>query len=56
TYEDWSKDGEMTLKKRAQRKVAEILNTHKPEPIEDDIASEIERIIQSAESRMTGEM
>jgi trimethylamine--corrinoid protein Co-methyltransferase len=52
TYEDWAEDGGMTLKERAQKKVTEILKTHKPEPIDDDIASEIEKIIQGAESRV----
>jgi trimethylamine:corrinoid methyltransferase-like protein len=46
----------MTLKERAQKKVVEILNTHRPEPIEDDIASEIEKIIQSAECRVTKQL
>ncbi|MFQ6039666.1 MAG: trimethylamine methyltransferase family protein [Candidatus Poribacteria bacterium] len=56
TYEDWSKGGGMTLKERAQEKVGEILNTHRHEPLADDVASEIEEIIQRAESRMTDEM
>ena len=53
TYEDWSEDGGMTLKARVQKRVAEILNTHKPELLKDDIASEIENIIQRAECRVT---
>jgi trimethylamine:corrinoid methyltransferase-like protein len=47
TYESWSENGGTTLKERARRKVAEILNTHKPEPIEENVTKEIERIIQT---------
>lgn len=45
----WEAEGSKELEKIAHEKVNKILSNHKPEPISDDVAAEIKKIVASAE-------
>lgn len=48
TYETWAGEGGKTLAERASQKVAQILSNHKPEPLPENIAKKLRRIIERA--------
>ncbi|MCK4354033.1 MAG: trimethylamine methyltransferase family protein [Dehalococcoidia bacterium] len=50
TFTTWRKMGSKTMDKVAKEKVDEILATHKPEPIPEDVEKEIARILKRAET------
>ena len=52
SFETWQKKGSKSIGEVAREKVKEILATHKPEPIPDDVEREISRILKRAESEL----
>jgi len=48
----WKADGAKTLRQRANAKVKEILKTHQPEPLSDDVKAKIKEIIRKAEKEL----
>jgi trimethylamine--corrinoid protein Co-methyltransferase len=50
-YETWAKKGRKTLGERAAEKVTDILATHHPEPLPEDVRKRLHEIAQRAESR-----
>lgn len=50
-YETWVKKGRKTLGERAAEKVTDILATHHPEPLPDDVKKRLREIVERAESR-----
>ena len=53
SYEDWEKEGEKTMRDRANEKVLEILSSHEPESLPEKTRKSIEGIIQSVEETVT---
>jgi len=49
SYEAWLKNGAKDIVKRAKEKVKMILEKHRPEPLEKDVAEEIREIIKRAD-------
>ncbi|MBC8496035.1 MAG: trimethylamine methyltransferase family protein [Chloroflexi bacterium] len=47
-HEGWAMDGELSLRQRARERVKSILAEHQPEPLSEDIAQEIQRVINRA--------
>ncbi len=45
----WEAEGSKELEEIAREKVNKIFATHKPEPLSDDVAAEIKKIVASAE-------
>ena len=52
SFETWEKKGSKSIDKMAHEKVKEILATHKPEPIPEDVEKEISGILQRAEAEL----
>lgn len=52
TFETWEKKGSKSIDKVAREKVKEILATHKPAPIPEDVEREISRILRRAEAEL----
>ena len=50
--DEWDKDGSLTLGDRAAARVREILEEHKPAPLDEEIAAALEDVIQRAEERV----
>lgn len=48
-YSSWEADGSTSMAERAARKVDEILTSHKPEPLRDEIKMELEEYVEKAE-------
>jgi len=53
SLETWEKEGIKSLGELAHEKVKEILATHKPTPLPEDVDREIKRILQRAEAELT---
>jgi len=51
TRKNWKKKGGLSMTDRARDRIREILDTHTPEPIADDIEKKIDCIIQTAKNR-----
>jgi len=51
-FETWKKNGSKSIDKVAKEKVREILATHKPEPIPEDVEKEISQILKRAEEEL----
>jgi trimethylamine--corrinoid protein Co-methyltransferase len=45
----WEKRGSQTLIQSANQKAAELLKTHEPQPLPEDLIRELKRIVKSAE-------
>jgi trimethylamine--corrinoid protein Co-methyltransferase len=45
----WEKRGSKTLIQSANQKAAELLKTHEPQPLPEDLIRELKRIVKSAE-------
>lgn len=45
----WEKKGSKSLIQTANEKAKELLNTHAPEPLSEDLVRELKRIVKSAE-------
>ena len=52
SFETWQKKGSRSIDEVAREKVREILATHKPEPIPEDVEKEISRILKRAETEL----
>jgi trimethylamine--corrinoid protein Co-methyltransferase len=53
SLETWEKEGIKSLGELAHEKVKEILATHKPTPLPEDVDREVSRILQRAEAELT---
>jgi trimethylamine--corrinoid protein Co-methyltransferase len=49
--EDWELEGRLTMADKANAKVRNILETHKPKPVSTDVTERLDAIIQKAEKR-----
>ena len=47
--EDWQADGARSLRQVATQKAKEILESHEPEPLPNEMVSELQRIVKKAE-------
>ena len=45
----WEKRGSKSLIQSANQKAAELLKTHEPKPLSEDLVKELKRIVKSAE-------
>ncbi len=52
SFETWEKGGSKPIDKVAKEKVKQILTTHKPEPIPEDVEKEISQILNRAEAEL----
>ena len=52
SFETWQKKGSKPIDKVAGEKVKEILATHKPEPIPENVQEEISQIVKRAEAEL----
>jgi trimethylamine--corrinoid protein Co-methyltransferase len=52
TYNIWESQGHSSMADRAREQVNQILGTHKPEPIDEGLAREIERIVECAKREL----
>jgi len=52
SLETWEKKGIESIGKLANEKVKEILATHKPEPLPEDVDKEVSRILKRAEAEL----
>lgn len=55
-YETWVEKGKKTLGQRANETVREILETHAPEPLPEEVKGKLEAIIERAEKRVSAEV
>jgi trimethylamine:corrinoid methyltransferase-like protein len=51
SWVNWEAAGAQTMNDRIQARLREILATHKPPPLPDGAAEQIEAILQAAEAR-----
>jgi len=51
-FETWERKGSKSMDKVAKEKVREILATHKPDPIPEDVKKEISQILKRAEAEL----
>lgn len=54
-YSDWTKSGSLTMQHRLNRKVKDILEKHRPEPLPDALKDEVSEMVQRAERRVERE-
>lgn len=54
TYKDWQKAGSKTMTKRAQDKMLELLQTHRPKLLQDAILKKLDQLVETAEQDFTG--
>jgi len=47
--EDWLADGGRSLRQTANRKAVDLLETHRPEPLPEEMVKELKRIVKKAE-------
>ncbi|GAJ01179.1 unnamed protein product, partial [marine sediment metagenome] len=52
SFEAWEQKGSRPLDEIAHEKIKEILATHKPEPLPEDVEKEISKIIKRAETEL----
>ena len=50
-YDNWQAQGAKTLEQRAAERVQKILDTHKPEPLPEDIVQAVHAIVERAEEQ-----
>jgi trimethylamine:corrinoid methyltransferase-like protein len=50
--EDWASMGSTDLYSRARARANEILESHHPEPLPDEVAAEIRGIVMGAEKQL----
>jgi trimethylamine--corrinoid protein Co-methyltransferase len=53
SWDQWEADGKTSMGDRAVAEVQKILNSHRPEPIDEHLAREIDRIVQAARSELS---
>jgi trimethylamine--corrinoid protein Co-methyltransferase len=52
TREDWEASGSKDIHKRASEKARHILETHKPDPLPDEVLATIRSIVEEAEAEL----
>jgi trimethylamine--corrinoid protein Co-methyltransferase len=52
TREDWEASGSTDIHQRASEKARHILETHKPDPLPDDVLATIRSIVEEAEGEL----
>ena len=52
--EDWEAAGSMDIYQRAQEEARHILETHKPDPLSDDVLATLRSIVEEAEEELGG--
>ncbi len=52
TWDGWESEGQTSMGERAAAEVKRILATHEPEPIDEALAREVDRIVKSARREM----
>jgi trimethylamine--corrinoid protein Co-methyltransferase len=52
TYNIWEGQGQSSMADRAREQVNQILDTHEPEPIDESLAKEINRIVECAKRQL----
>jgi trimethylamine:corrinoid methyltransferase-like protein len=50
-WQDWQTGGRKTMGDRAQRKLGDILDSHKPAPLTPEAQARIDAILAAAEKR-----
>ncbi len=50
--EDWEKSGRKNITERAAEEARHILETHKPDPLPDDVLSTLRSIVEEAEEEL----
>ena len=50
-YETWQQNGSKTMSDRVNERTEKLLNEHQPEPIEDKLKEELNRIVSDADKR-----
>ncbi|MFW5900971.1 MAG: trimethylamine methyltransferase family protein, partial [bacterium] len=50
-YETWKKDGSKTMSDRINERTQHLLDTYEPEPIEDKLKKELQKIVEDADKR-----
>jgi trimethylamine--corrinoid protein Co-methyltransferase len=53
-YAGWVREGSTTLLERASARVEEILATHEPDPLPDDVAQAVRAVVERAEASVRG--
>ena len=48
-YDGWKKGGGKTMRQRAQEKALKILETHKPEPLPNEVIKQLDEIVNAAQ-------
>jgi trimethylamine--corrinoid protein Co-methyltransferase len=50
-YETWQQNGSKTMSDRVNERTEKLLNEHQPEPIEDKLKEELNKIVSDADKR-----
>jgi trimethylamine--corrinoid protein Co-methyltransferase len=45
----WAESGQLTFEQRVNARTRELIETHRPEPLSDEIVEQIEDIVRRAE-------
>lgn len=53
-YDGWIKNGAMDMREIVQKKTIEILDTHQPEMLPENVLKEMDAIVERAEERIAG--
>ncbi|MCJ7736159.1 MAG: trimethylamine methyltransferase family protein [Anaerolineae bacterium] len=56
SWDEWADEGGGSMGDRARARVRNILATHEPEPIDETLAREIDRIVESARRELLSEL
>jgi trimethylamine:corrinoid methyltransferase-like protein len=51
-WDTWLQKGGSSMAERAAHRVQEILETHRPEPMDESLAREIDNIVESAKRHL----
>jgi trimethylamine--corrinoid protein Co-methyltransferase len=52
SWDGWESEGSKSMAERMASEIDNILATHKPEPIDEDLAKEVDRIVESAKREL----
>jgi trimethylamine--corrinoid protein Co-methyltransferase len=52
SYQRWFDKGATTLQQRANQKVRQIIESHRPEPLPDDLAAAIRAVVRQADEKL----
>jgi len=52
-YDQWLREGKRGALENAQERAREILRTHAPEPLADDVRAELRRLVEAAAAELT---